>query len=228
MSELVPARPAATVVLLRDVGEGFEVLLLRRNHRIAFHGGDWVFPGGRVELADAAGGEPASLEAARRAAVRETAEEAGVRITEDDLVAIAHWTTPINDRGQFPKRFATWFFAARVTSFEVEIDRSEITAHRFLAPRAALEAQAKGDLGLPPPTYVTLVGLAAAASSEAYLEAARCCAPPRYLPRYRDVEGGACSLFPGDAAYDGLDLDAAGPRHRLWVLGSEYRLERTS
>lgn len=50
---VAPARPAATVVLLREgVGE-LEVLLLQRVRSSGFVPGAWVFPGGRVDPADA-------------------------------------------------------------------------------------------------------------------------------------------------------------------------------
>ena len=42
--ELPPAIPAATVVLLRDAPGGLETLMLRRNSKLAFAGGAWVFP----------------------------------------------------------------------------------------------------------------------------------------------------------------------------------------
>lgn len=45
MSADVPIVPAATVVLLREGRVAPEVLLLRRNSQLAFHGGAWVFPG---------------------------------------------------------------------------------------------------------------------------------------------------------------------------------------
>jgi 8-oxo-dGTP pyrophosphatase MutT (NUDIX family) len=53
MSELEPV-PAATVVLVREIVENnnIEVLLVQRNSRLVFHGGHWVFPGGRVDAAD--------------------------------------------------------------------------------------------------------------------------------------------------------------------------------
>src|SRR5438876_6495650 len=88
-----PLIPAATVVLLRDGTDGLETLLLRRNSKLEFAGGMWVFPGGRIgtadyvsELVGAAGDrlpplerEPAAmLAAAKRAAVREAKEEAGL------------------------------------------------------------------------------------------------------------------------------------------------------
>jgi 8-oxo-dGTP pyrophosphatase MutT (NUDIX family) len=51
--EPAPARPAATIVLLRDGDHGLEVLLLRRNRSSGFVPGAYVFPGGRVDAADA-------------------------------------------------------------------------------------------------------------------------------------------------------------------------------
>ena len=53
----VPATPAvphpsATVVLMREGGDGPEVLLLRRNRATGFVPGAYVFPGGRVDAAD--------------------------------------------------------------------------------------------------------------------------------------------------------------------------------
>ena len=49
----VEPRPAVTVVLLRDGAEGLEVLLMRRNPRLAFAAGQYVFPGGSVDASDA-------------------------------------------------------------------------------------------------------------------------------------------------------------------------------
>jgi len=49
----VTPRPAATMVLLRDAAAGMEVLLMRRNRRAGFVPGAYVFPGGRVDGADA-------------------------------------------------------------------------------------------------------------------------------------------------------------------------------
>ncbi len=87
----VPPVPAATVVLLRDSAEGPEALLLRRSRQAGFVPGAYVFPGGRVDDADA---DPTLLErmdsldssvhvatpdlAYRVAAVREVFEETGV------------------------------------------------------------------------------------------------------------------------------------------------------
>jgi 8-oxo-dGTP pyrophosphatase MutT (NUDIX family) len=89
------ARDAATVMVLREVAEGVEVLMLRRTAAMKFAPGAYVFPGGSVDAADFSaeiewhGPDPAEFgsrlgappELARAlvcAAVRETFEESGV------------------------------------------------------------------------------------------------------------------------------------------------------
>jgi hypothetical protein len=39
-------------------------------------------------------------------------------------------------------------------------------------------------------------------------------------------ERGMASLWAGDAAYESGDLDAPGPRNRLWMLEDGWQLER--
>ncbi|HEX5957574.1 MAG TPA: NUDIX hydrolase, partial [Hyphomicrobiaceae bacterium] len=80
------ARPASTVVILRDAPDGIEVFMVVRHHQIDFASGALVFPGGKVDPQDA--GEPwrenaADFPAAPDrsffvAAGRETFEEAGL------------------------------------------------------------------------------------------------------------------------------------------------------
>jgi 8-oxo-dGTP pyrophosphatase MutT (NUDIX family) len=50
--EPVPARPASTVVVVRDGARGPEALLLRRPRGAGFAPGAWVFPGGVVDATD--------------------------------------------------------------------------------------------------------------------------------------------------------------------------------
>jgi 8-oxo-dGTP pyrophosphatase MutT (NUDIX family) len=81
MAEPVPpAKPAATVLLLRDADtdEGIEVFMLRRTKAAAFAGGMYVFPGGKVDDADGEGDEGYVF-----AAIRECYEEAGVLLARD-------------------------------------------------------------------------------------------------------------------------------------------------
>jgi 8-oxo-dGTP pyrophosphatase MutT (NUDIX family) len=82
----VPARPASTVVILRDGSAGIEVFMVERHREIEFASGALVFPGGKVDAedADSAWGElaaetpPAPDRALLVAAGRETFEEAGL------------------------------------------------------------------------------------------------------------------------------------------------------
>jgi 8-oxo-dGTP pyrophosphatase MutT (NUDIX family) len=48
----VPARDAATLMVVRDGDEGLEVLMVRRALSASFVGGAFVFPGGAVDSAD--------------------------------------------------------------------------------------------------------------------------------------------------------------------------------
>lgn len=212
--------PAATVVLLREASNSLEVLLLRRNSQLAFHGGAWVFPGGRIDPQDAgAGGDEG---AARRAAAREAHEEAGLEIDPASLVQISHWTTP---EGQ-PKRFSTWFFVGLADATQVRVDGGEIHAHAWLSPAAALAAQRAREIELPPPTFVTLSTLVESRRAEQTLEAARASEPLVYLPRLVRVDGGMCSLYPADAGWEQRDASREGARHRLHMLESGWRYER--
>jgi 8-oxo-dGTP pyrophosphatase MutT (NUDIX family) len=104
----VPARDAATVVLLRD--DPLEVYLLKRSTTMAFAAGAHVFPGGSVDPRDAdhaiawAGPSPAAwgevLHADEKtarglvcAAVRETFEESGVLLAGTSATSVVADTT---------------------------------------------------------------------------------------------------------------------------------------
>ena len=78
MEPQVPARPASTVLLLRDGDQGIEVFMVVRHRAIEFAGGALVFPGGRVEPDDQALGGADPLDGFRIAGIRETFEECGV------------------------------------------------------------------------------------------------------------------------------------------------------
>ena len=210
-------------MLLRDSERGVETLLLRRNSRLAFHGGAWVFPGGRIDAEDRDGlADEDEVGAARKAAVREAREEASLQLDADDLVLFARWTTPPGP----PKRFRTWFFAARSPGGAVQVDGGEIHDHTWVSPDAALAAQRAGEIELPPPTFVTITELHGHSKTDAAL-AALAGEPRIHTPRMTRVPGGVSSLYEGDAGYDARDPDASGPRHRLWTLDTGWRYERS-
>ena len=149
--------PAATVALVRPAASaaGIEVLLLRRNAKLVFHGGHWVFPGGRIDAADFGGQAQTErlYSAALKAALRETREETGIEIDANRLIYMGHWTTPPG----LPRRFSTWFFVCPATRRSaVKIDEDEITDYRWLSPRQALQDAREEKLVLPRPTRVTL------------------------------------------------------------------------
>lgn len=180
-------RPAATVVLMRGApGDGFEVLLVKRNDTVAFMAGNYVFPGGRVDdddrvTADALGrpGGAASrfpdLTFAeelsyRVAGVREMEEEASVRLTADALVPFAHWVTPNIETRRYDTRF---FLAELPDRQEARHDNSEMTDLVWATPLDAVDRCRRGDIMLPPPTWTTLRQLARFDSADAAFDWAR-------------------------------------------------------
>jgi 8-oxo-dGTP pyrophosphatase MutT (NUDIX family) len=98
MAEAAKARPASTILLLRDspgpVSHGeIEVFMMVRHYEIDFNSGALVFPGGSVDAGDHdiagkselyAGGEGLDAEALgfRIAAIRETFEESGILLAK--------------------------------------------------------------------------------------------------------------------------------------------------
>lgn len=218
-----PAHPAATVVLVRDGGDGCEVLLVRRNAQLAFHGGAWVFPGGRVDPADHCD-DADVCSAARRAAVREAQEEAGLLLRPEELITVSRWVTPV----QLPKRFDTWFFAGPGSDAPVAVDGGEIHEHCWMAPRAALAAQRAGRIELPPPTFVTITAVATYGCAADALAGLARDEPEIFEPRLYPIAGGAVTLYAGDAGYADGELERPGPRHRLWMLEDGWRYERST
>src|SRR3712207_6405578 len=105
-------------------------------------GGAWVFPGGSVGPGDEADGVAGPI----GAALRETEEEAGIRLSgPDDLVAFSRWITP----AQVKIRFDTWFFIARSPAgADVRIDNAEVVDSIWIAPQDALDRGVRDELSL--------------------------------------------------------------------------------
>jgi 8-oxo-dGTP pyrophosphatase MutT (NUDIX family) len=217
------AVPAATVVLLRDApGGGVETLMVRRSSKLEFAGGMWVFPGGRVDPEDVPP-DGDVIEAARRAAVREALEEAALVVDAGGLVPFAHWVPP----PVTAKRFATWFFLGPAPEGAVTVDMGEIRDHRWLEPADAIARRDAEEIELAPPTWVTLHRLARYRNVAAAVADATSSEPEFFETHIARVEGGAAALWEGDAGYETSDADAPGPRHRLWMLPTAWRYERT-
>jgi len=213
--------PSATVVVVRDAADGLEVLLLERNTGKNV----WVFPGGKLDGRDGyVEGTSDWEDAARRAAVRETVEEAGLELDAAAFVTFSRWITPEIS----PKRFDTLFFLAQADAdAPVRVDGSEIASHRWFSPPAALEAHHAGEINLAPPTFVSVDWLTPHSRVESVCTAFGRETPLVFRPRICPIENGVCMLYPGDAGYESMDAEAPGARHRMWSLDGRFRYERS-
>lgn len=154
--------PAASVMVLRD--DPFEVLMIQRHEKSSFVPNAWVFPGGAVDPED---GEPGTLEAARKAALREVFEETAIRL-DGDLVLTSRWITPAG----LPKRFDTWFFLASVPrDVRVTLQEAEAVDHIWITPKDALT---RGhEFGMVFPTIKNLEAIRDATSAASLLASRR-------------------------------------------------------
>ncbi len=85
--EVVDPRPAATLVPVVDAGGEAAVLLTQRPSTMRYHRGDWVFPGGRVDVDRG--------ESAPDAARREVQEELGIPAAQVEVVGVLDTHGPI-------------------------------------------------------------------------------------------------------------------------------------
>jgi 8-oxo-dGTP pyrophosphatase MutT (NUDIX family) len=120
-------------------------------------------------------------------------------LATDGLVYFAHWITPETQ----PLRFDTRFFAAAMPpGQEAVADEREITEVRWLAPREALDTNARGELPLRNPTVKNLELFAGAPSAAAALERLNGREVRTILPRVIIEGDKRLVLLPGDAGYD--------------------------
>ena len=207
-SPVAPARPAATVIVMRKGSrDPFELLMVRRNDKVAFMAGSYVFPGGRVDDFDRPrDGEPlapatfpdltpAEEAAFCRAAVRELQEEASVSITVDALFPFAHWVTPELET----RRYDTRFFLARMPEGQTaKHDEGETTALDWLSPRDAIARFERRELLLPPPTWTTIRQLQPRTSIDDVIEWTRQRKIVRIMPGFRKTDAEFMLMLPGD------------------------------
>lgn len=232
MTTPAPARPASTVLLLRDGAEGLEVFMVVRHREIEFASGALVFPGGRVEGADVAlaGGDEAA--AFRVAAIRETWEECGVLLAVPGapppaegefarmlaarglmpdmrgLAHFAHWITP----EPVPKRFDTHFFLAAAPHGQDALhDGHEAVDSVWIRPADALADAEAGRRKVVFPTRMNLAKLARSASVAEAFAAARARPVVTVLPEMRMAPEGRILRIPAAADYGGEEFLAGDP-----------------
>lgn len=186
-----PARPAASLIVLRDSAGGPEVLLVQRNPAARFMGGAWVFPGGAVDEGD---------HGPEGTALREAHEEAGLRLPGTAALApFSRWITP----SEVKVRFDTWFFlAAAPPDARVSCDGEECVDHRWIRPADALAAGERGELLLVFPTVKHLEQLAQFRTVAEALASARARDVQPVQPRVVLQGDHATVLLPGEPGYD--------------------------
>ena len=214
-----PLIPAATVILLRDHKGRLEVLMLRRNRQLKSFGGAWVFPGGRVDAADKGEGEK---DRAKAAAIRETMEETGLDISGADMAILSCWIPPVQEK----RRFSTWFFIVRAPDAPVQIDQGEIHDYRWVCPREFLAPVPTPDILILPPTYVSLKTLTEFSTVDAVISHIHSAKTDIFETRFVKSSEGFVTLWKPDIAYDSLDLEATGPRHRLNCFPDKWDYQR--
>jgi 8-oxo-dGTP pyrophosphatase MutT (NUDIX family) len=247
-------REAASVILLREAGKGFEIFFVRRHRGASFMASAYVFPGGAAEpgedaktaaarelfeeagvlLAKDAGAGAETLELMDQAHIRKrilggapaaaALQLAGLSWATDALVPWSHWITPSIE----PKRFSARFFVTEMPpGQEPQFDQTEVVDQVWVTPQAALERA--GELQLPPPQVRTCWELAEHATIAAVLAAGRARAeePHPIMPR---LAPGAspCLLLPWDPDYTVTGTGDGTPLtyHPKWARGpSRFVLE---
>jgi 8-oxo-dGTP pyrophosphatase MutT (NUDIX family) len=175
-------RQAASLIGVRDGADGPEVLVIERTLDHRFLPGYVAFPGGAVDPADRDLAERwfgNAGEAARAAAVRELAEEIGLAVTGDAVVAagpdrslapidaspprldmlqeIARWIAPRD----VPVRFDARYYAVRMQdAADPDPDGAEAGRAWWISPTDLLAAWESEEVRLYWPTHYTVVALA--------------------------------------------------------------------
>ncbi|MBM6404566.1 NUDIX domain-containing protein [Phycicoccus sp. CSK15P-2] len=174
-------RLAATVMLVRDAPTGPEVYVQRRVATMAFAPSMVVFPGGRVDPADAVldpatpgiadlaahfGVDPAAAAPFAAAAVREVEEECGVRLSVEALRGRGHWVTPAFE----PRRYDTWILAAGMPDGQHARETSgESDGGGWARAADLLDGASERRLRMMPPQVWALEALAAFADTVSFL-----------------------------------------------------------
>jgi 8-oxo-dGTP pyrophosphatase MutT (NUDIX family) len=211
-------RPAATVVVGRraPLGDSFDILLVRRNDKVAFMGGAYVFPGGRVDESDEAAAAmahppaatrfddltPVGEQAFRHAAVRELLEEASVTVEPSALVPFAHWVTPEIETRRYDTRF---FLVEMPDGQDARHDQDEMTDLRWMSPADAIARCVAHEIMLPPPTWTTLKQFARFGSLSHAFDWARSRRIVRVQPAFLRDERRTMLTLPGDPTYPTID-----------------------
>lgn len=184
-------RLAASLIGVRDAVDGPEVLVIERTQNHRFLPGYVAFPGGAVDPTDAALAQRwfgRSTEASRAAAIRELAEEAGLAVVGEAVVAedrvrplsrihdapppverlreVARWIAPV----EVPVRFDARYYAVRMDGApDPAPDGAEAARAWWASPRSLLSAWEVEEVLFYWPTHFTMTALAGCRDAEEVL-----------------------------------------------------------
>jgi glyoxylase-like metal-dependent hydrolase (beta-lactamase superfamily II)/8-oxo-dGTP pyrophosphatase MutT (NUDIX family) len=135
-------RSAAALILVRE-NPDLEVFWMRRAPHMAFQGGFYAFPGGKLEP----GEEPSAC------AAREVLEETGARVDPASFIDVGRWVTPLFA----PIRFDTYFFLAACPPDQTpHVASKEHDAGEWIRPADGLREWMEGRILLAPPVLHAL------------------------------------------------------------------------
>lgn len=209
IAPLVEARPAVSVIPIRDGEHGLEVYVQHRVHTMDFAPGAVVFPGGRVDSIDTTQASDVAdkdldelaeiwrdssyvcnsvdprlaVRVLLATGIREMAEETGVRLSPSEVLPWDDWTTP----PAFPKRFQVHFMVVHLPMSDPRSPYNTTTEafeSEWLPVLDVLARGDGGDLQLMTPTRVILRELADLGSASAILNA-----HPDVTPVHNDRAG---------------------------------------
>lgn len=121
-----------------------------------------------------------------------------LRLALDALLPWAHWVTP----PVTTRRFDTRFFVARLPAGQTPVhDEAETTASEWTSASRALDSARRGDIVLPPPTWMTLRELEAFGSVDEIFAAAPERTLDRREPLLAEQDGHRMMIMPGDPEY---------------------------
>ena len=211
---MVNTQAAATALIVREhpIG-GIEVLLLKRNSKLAFAPDCWVFPGGRVDPEDGPTSEDHIEATAKVTAAREAHEEAGIEINPLSMVHFCHWTTPIGRS----RRFSTWFFHCQHTDLNhnIKIDNSEIVDHIWISPTEALQQMQARKIFLLPPTFINLERIKDCTNYQEVSQVFHRTGIVTAAPVTYNEDKVFYSMYKGDSGYETTDIKLTSSLHRL-------------
>ncbi len=190
----------ARALRLTAVREAFEecgVLLARRAHETALIDGAAALRLGG-DYRDALEAGDTTLEA--------LAEKENLRFMLDKLAPWAHWVTPTH----MPKRFDTYFFAARTPADHVlEHDGSEAVDSVWVRPEVALQDADDGKRTVIFPTRLNLQKLATFSTVDAVMAHCRATPVVRVAPERIKKDGKLYLRIPLEAGYGQEDFEVA-------------------